>query len=44
MNHKRVLRLYVQQAGLNLHTKRTHRREPAAKWLDRPMLTVPNQL
>lgn len=42
VNHKRVHRLY-KQAGLNLRSKRPHRRKAAATRMDRPMLTQANQ-
>ncbi|WP_442952013.1 IS3 family transposase [Orrella sp. JC864] len=42
VNHKRVYRLYKEE-GLNLRSKRPHRRKAAAHRLDRPILTAANQ-
>lgn len=42
VNHKRVYRLYKEE-GLNLRSKRPHRRRAAAHRLERPTLTAPNQ-
>ena len=42
VNHKRVYRLYKEE-GLNLRSKRPHRRKAAAHRLERPTLTMANQ-
>ncbi len=42
VNHKRVYRLYKEE-GLNLRSKRPHRRKAAAHRLERPTLSMANQ-
>ncbi|CAP40538.1 probable transposase [Bordetella petrii] len=42
VNHKRIYRLYKEE-GLNLRSKRPHRRRAAAHRLERPTLTAPDQ-
>ncbi len=42
VNHKRIYRLYKEE-GLNLRSKRPHRRKAAAHRLERPTLTAANQ-
>lgn len=39
VNHKRIYRLYKEE-GLNLRSKRPHRRKAAAHRLERPTLTT----